>query len=374
MGPVRREQIVRATIRCLAREGYTRLTMKQVAREAGVSQGILHYYFADKRAMLAATLEAVTRDLDRRVAAAQSRTGRDARARLRALVRACLEVAVSRPEFWVVFVEFWGEMLHDRRLRDLNTAVYSRTRRLIGRLIAEGVRAGRFRPRRPPPRVRGRAGSDRRPVAAADLRSRGVRRGRGRAVLRRRARPLPREGDTMSAEAQAQERARAYFKSKEALAPSEVREQIVAAFEALDAVLATVPPDRAAEHPLPGEWSVQEVVDHLVETYRPGVDELRCVLAGQRPPGEPIPAALQSKAPLLRPWSWLLNELRRAHRDVVELIAGVPADFATAARVPLVMVVNVTGPTARAGLCTGSRRSTGRPTRWRRGGCTRSTT
>ena len=146
MGPVRREQIVRATIRCLAREGYTRLTMKQVARQAGVSQGILHYYFADKRAMLAATLEAVTRDLDRRVAAAQSRTGRDARARLRALVRACLEVAVSRPEFWVVFVEFWGEMLHDRRLRDLNTVVYSRTRRLIGRLIAEGVRAGRFRP------------------------------------------------------------------------------------------------------------------------------------------------------------------------------------------------------------------------------------
>jgi len=143
---VRREQIVRATIRCLAREGYTRLTMKKVAREAGVSQGILHYYFADKRAMLAATLEAVTRDLDRRVAAAQSRTGRDSRARLRALVRACLEVAVSRPEFWVVFVEFWGEMLHDRRLRDLNTAAYSRTRRLIGRLIAEGVRAGRFRP------------------------------------------------------------------------------------------------------------------------------------------------------------------------------------------------------------------------------------
>jgi len=139
MRPVRREQIVRATIRCLAREGYTRLTMKKVAREAGVSQGILHYYFADKRAMLAATLEVVTRDLDRRVAAAQSRTGRDPRRRLRALVRACLEVAVSRPEFW-------GEMLHDRRLRDLNTEVYSRTRRLIGRLIAEGVRAGRFRP------------------------------------------------------------------------------------------------------------------------------------------------------------------------------------------------------------------------------------
>jgi len=145
MGPMRREQIVRATVRCLAREGYTRLTMRMVAREAGVSQGILHYYFADKRAILAATLEAVSRDLDRRVAAAQSRTGRDPAGRLRALVRACLEVAVGRPEFWVVFVEFWGEMMHDRRLRAVNAGVYDRTRRLIARLIAEGVRAHRFR-------------------------------------------------------------------------------------------------------------------------------------------------------------------------------------------------------------------------------------
>jgi AcrR family transcriptional regulator len=149
MGPVRREQIVRATVRCLAREGYTRLTMKKVAREAGVSQGILHYYFADKRAILTATLDAVSRDLDRRVAAAQSRTGRDPAARLRALVRACLEVAVGRPEFWVVFVEFWGEMMHDRRLREVNADVYDRTRRLIARLIAEGIRAGRFRPVNP---------------------------------------------------------------------------------------------------------------------------------------------------------------------------------------------------------------------------------
>ena len=147
----------------------------------------------------------------------------------------------------------------------------------------------------------------------------------------------------MSAEARAQERARSYFSSKAALSPAEIREQIVAAFDALDAVLESVPPDRITQRPLPGEWSIGEVVDHLVETYRPGVDELRCVLAGRRPPGEPIPAALQSKAPLLRPWAWLLEELRRTHRDVLDLISAVPADFETDARVPIVMVVNVAG-------------------------------
>jgi hypothetical protein len=147
----------------------------------------------------------------------------------------------------------------------------------------------------------------------------------------------------MSAEVEAQARARSYFQSKGALAPSAIRAQIAAAFDALDAVLASAPPGHVPRRPEPGEWSVGEVVDHLVETYRPGVDELRCLLAGQRPPGPPIPAALQSKAPLLRPWPWLLDELRRAHRDVVELLDGVPPDFETRARVELVMVVNVTG-------------------------------
>jgi hypothetical protein len=74
------------------------------------------------------------------------------------------------------------------------------------------------------------------------------------------------------------------------------------------------------------------------------VDELRCLLAGQRPPGEPIPASLRSKAPLLRPWPWLLAELRGLHENVLELVGGVADDFTTDARAPLVMVVNVPGP------------------------------
>ena len=145
VAPLRREQIVRATVRCLARDGYSGLTMKTVAREAGVSQGILHYYFADKRAILVAALDAVTADLDRRVAAAQARGARDARARLRALVTACLRLALEEREFWVVFVEFWGEMMHDARLREINAALYRRMRRQIGALVAEGIRAGTFR-------------------------------------------------------------------------------------------------------------------------------------------------------------------------------------------------------------------------------------
>ena len=144
MAPVRREQIVRATIRCLARDGYAGLTMKRVAAEAAVSQGILHYYFRDKAAMLAAAARRVTVDLDRRVAT-ESRGARNARERLRAVIRACLRTAVDNRDFWTVFIEFWGEAFHERRLAVVNRQAYARTRRLIGAGLARGVAAGEFR-------------------------------------------------------------------------------------------------------------------------------------------------------------------------------------------------------------------------------------
>lgn len=144
VGPLRREEIARATIRCLARDGAARVTMKKIAREAGVAQGILHYYFADKRAMLVAALETVMADLDRRVLQ-QARGSRDARVRLRALVRACLATAVTQRELWVVFVEFWGAMMHDAHLRRVNADLYARLRRVLAGEVTRGVRAGAFR-------------------------------------------------------------------------------------------------------------------------------------------------------------------------------------------------------------------------------------
>lgn len=138
------------------------------------------------------------------------------------------------------------------------------------------------------------------------------------------------------------QRARDHLRTRGTLAaPAVIPERVAAAFTALEAFLDTVAADVVARCTIPGEWTIQEIVDHLVETHRPGLDELRCLLAGRRPPGGPIPAGLQSKAPLLRPWSWLRAELARVHGDILTALAGVPADFATEARAPLIMVVNV---------------------------------
>ena len=141
---------------------------------------------------------------------------------------------------------------------------------------------------------------------------------------------------------QVQEKAREYLRTKGTLTPAPViRERIAEAFRAFDAFVTPLSAAQAARPSIPGEWTIHEIVDHLVETHRPGLDELRCLLAGRRPPGEPIPAGLQSKAPLQRPWPWLLEELRRLHGKILETLEATPPGFTTDARAPLVMVVNV---------------------------------
>jgi hypothetical protein len=113
-----------------------------------------------------------------------------------------------------------------------------------------------------------------------------------------------------------------------------------AAFAAIEAEVGRVTAAEAAARSLPGEWTVQEVADHLVETHRRSLGELRDLLAGRRPAGGPIPAAVQSADPLGRRWEDLAADLARLHAEVLDVLAGAP-DALTEARAPVVMVINV---------------------------------
>ena len=52
----RREQLIRATLKCIARGGIIDTTLADVAREAGLSQGIVNLHFQTKANLLSETL------------------------------------------------------------------------------------------------------------------------------------------------------------------------------------------------------------------------------------------------------------------------------------------------------------------------------
>ncbi|MBZ4416630.1 TetR/AcrR family transcriptional regulator [Myxococcus sp. RHSTA-1-4] len=55
--PDARARLITAGIRVLAERGYDATTVKEVAREAGVNQGLVHYYFGSKDALLLAVAQ-----------------------------------------------------------------------------------------------------------------------------------------------------------------------------------------------------------------------------------------------------------------------------------------------------------------------------
>jgi hypothetical protein len=120
----------------------------------------------------------------------------------------------------------------------------------------------------------------------------------------------------------------------------QIQERVAAAFTAIEEFLDGVSAKEARSGAIPEEWTIQEVADHLVETHRPSITELRELLAGRRPSHGPIPAALQSSDPMSRPWPDLLNDLKRVQAEAVEVLAEAP-DRPTDARAPVVMVINV---------------------------------
>jgi len=142
-------------------------------------------------------------------------------------------------------------------------------------------------------------------------------------------------------------KAKEYMHQKGTLLPAaQVHERVGAAFAAMETLLDGVGEAEARARALPGEWTVQEVVDHLVETHRPSLDELRDLLEDRRPAGGPVPASLQSADPMGRRYGDLVSDLKAVHAAILRVLSGAP-DRMTAARAPLVMVINAKEPDGR---------------------------
>ena len=58
----RRQQLIDATIRCIAQHGLSAVTMQMVTREAGLSLGIANLHFESKDNLLKETLRFVAED------------------------------------------------------------------------------------------------------------------------------------------------------------------------------------------------------------------------------------------------------------------------------------------------------------------------
>lgn len=133
-----------AAARVLVRDGSAGIRVRDVALEAGVSTGIVHYYFGSKEEILVDALRwAIGKPAER---FAELRRDGD---HLRVLAT-LLEVSLPHPgvlfDEYVLWLELWTAVTHDVSLQPLCEELAGDYRDEVRKLVSEGAEAGTFRP------------------------------------------------------------------------------------------------------------------------------------------------------------------------------------------------------------------------------------
>ncbi len=139
---VRRKQLIDATIRAIGAVGYAGLTLTHVAGEAGLSPGIVNFYFKTKDQLLVATLEQIAEEYGTFWQGAIAKGKISPASGLEAMIEADFHASVCNPEKVSVWYAFWAEARSKPAYRDLVLRLehdyLQQTEALCARLIAEG--------------------------------------------------------------------------------------------------------------------------------------------------------------------------------------------------------------------------------------------
>ncbi len=124
MQPIRRQQLIDATIRCMSRHGFERTTVARIGRLANVSPGIINHYFGGKDELLEATMRHLLRQLKAETVQRLKHSG-NPRARLEAIVDANFADEQFSPELVSAWLAFWAQAPYNRALHRLQR-IYAR--------------------------------------------------------------------------------------------------------------------------------------------------------------------------------------------------------------------------------------------------------
>jgi AcrR family transcriptional regulator len=119
------EQILEAAMSCIVRDGLDGASMRNVAREAEVSLGLLSYHFDDKRSLIVAAFQLATdRLLETTLASLEGID--DPEERVRAFVRGAFHGEFLEPGYLSLRLALWAIARTDDGIAEAEASLYVR--------------------------------------------------------------------------------------------------------------------------------------------------------------------------------------------------------------------------------------------------------
>ncbi|WP_147197383.1 transcriptional regulator BetI [Pantoea sp. MBD-2R] len=138
MKAIRQAQLIHATLTVIDRVGLADASLALIAKEAGVSTGIVSHYFGDKNGLLDACMRQILFDLYRAVEHHRNLATDEPAARIRAIIDGNFDVSQIAGPVLKTWLAFWTNSLHQPELQRLQRI---NDRRLYSNLTAQFARA-----------------------------------------------------------------------------------------------------------------------------------------------------------------------------------------------------------------------------------------
>ena len=140
---LRRSQLTKAAYKVVGQKGYYDFTIRDIAREAGLSTGLVHYYFKSKEDLMLTLLKEMNSNLKYFLNKALTVLS-DPRDKLLAFCDQAFDLVDKEKAYFHVLIDFWAQMNHNNRIRQANVKLFQSYRDEISAILKEGAASGLF--------------------------------------------------------------------------------------------------------------------------------------------------------------------------------------------------------------------------------------
>ncbi|MBE0368381.1 transcriptional regulator BetI [Pseudoalteromonas aurantia] len=123
MEPVRRQQLIDATIESVGELGLQGTTINSISKKAGLSSGIISHYFGGKQGLIEATVRHLLSSLKESLIS-QVADNTTPEQRLMYIIEANFALVQQRKDTTRTWLSFWAQSMHDpelHRLQNVNS-------------------------------------------------------------------------------------------------------------------------------------------------------------------------------------------------------------------------------------------------------------
>ena len=141
---LRRSQLTEAAFRVVGDKGYYNFTIKDIAIEAGLSTGLVHYYFKDKQELLLTLLKEMNIKLKDYLSRSIN-TLDDPLEKLKIFISQAFELVKKEKDYFYIIFDFWTQINRNDRMKKSIKKLFMSYRDECSEILNEGIKKGTFK-------------------------------------------------------------------------------------------------------------------------------------------------------------------------------------------------------------------------------------